>query len=310
MNSKNPSKKPTSPWKVRIIKASFWLTFAVLLLAALLLTVHLSSNNLEFSRYNTGWNGTSQFFSDLDRHRTVEISDPAQLSAYKNGTTLLIIAPYRMPTDQETDAYSAFIERGNTLILIDDFGTGNAILKNLSSRIRILPGNLSSLDREYADPYSIVVYRSGNDPLIKDSPPVLLNRAAPLSGGDPLMKTSVLSWTDSNGDGRINSQEVLGSFPVLAFEPRGGGRIVVLSDPSILINAMQGLDEKWGNHRLIQRFTGQQGPLLIDQMNSRTRDAGGLGEILHVIKTTVLLEVLVCGIVVLLVAGAWKRKSI
>lgn len=295
---------------MRIIKASFWLTFAVLLLAALLLTVHLSSNNLEFSRYNTGWNGTSQFFSDLDRHRTAEISDPTQLSAFANDAVLLIIAPYREPTGQEIDAYTAFIERGNTLILIDDFGTGNAILKKLSSRIAILPGNLSSLDREYADPYSIVVYRSGNDPLVRDSPPLLLNRAAPLSGGDPLMKTSVLSWIDSNGDGRINSQEVLGSFPVLALETRGEGRLVVLSDPSIFINAMQDPGEKWGNRQLIQRFTGQQGPLLIDQMNSRTRDAGGLGEILHVIKTTLLIEVLVCGILVLLVAGAWKRKSI
>lgn len=295
---------------MRIIRAFSWLSFAVLLAAALLLIVHVSSNNLEFSRYNTGWNGTSQFFSNLDRHRTAEISDPAQLSGYKNGTILLIIAPYRIPADQEIDRYSAFIERGNTLVLVDDFGTGNAILEKLSSRIAILPGNLSSLDREYADPYSIVVYRSRDDPLIKDSPSLLLNRAAPLSGGDPLMKTSVLSWIDRNGDGRINSQEVLGSFPVLASEQRGEGRIVVLSDPSIFINAMQDPGEKWGNRQLIQQFTGQQEPLLIDQMNSRTRDAGGLGEILHVIKTTVLLEVLVCGILGLLVAAAWKRKNI
>jgi hypothetical protein len=295
---------------VRIIRAPFWFSFAVLLLAALILVTHLSSNNLEFSRYNTGWNGTSGFFSDLDRHRTTEISDPGQLSGYKDGAVLLIIAPSRKPTDQETDAYTTFIERGNTLVLIDDFGTGNAILEKLSSRIAILPGNLSSLDREYADPYSIVVYPSGEDPLIRDIHTLLLNRGAPLSGGESLMKTSVLSWIDSNGDGRINQGEVLGSFPVLASESREAGWIIVLSDPSIFINSMHDLDEKWGNRRLIQRFTGQQGSILIDQMNSRTRDAGGLGEILHSIKTTVLIEVLVFGILILLVAGVWKRKII
>jgi hypothetical protein len=288
---------------VRIIRAAFWFSAAVILLAALLLVGHLSSNSLEFSRYNNGWNGTSQFFSDLDRHRTIEISDPNQLSVYKNNAELLIIAPYRKPTDTETQAYSAFIERGNTLVLVDDFGTGNDILEQMGSRIIIQPGNLSSLDREYADPYSIVVFRSLNDPLVGNATQLVLNRAAPLSGGEPLMKTSVLSWIDSNGDGRINSLEALGSFPVLVFETRGKGRLVVLSDPSIFINAMQSLDEKWDNRNFIKSLSGNDGIVLIDQMNSRTRNAEGISEIIHVIRTLVPIELVLFGL--LMVAGAW-----
>jgi hypothetical protein len=295
---------------VRIIRAAFWFSGAVILLAVLVLVGHLSSNNLEFSRYNDGWNGTSQFFSNLDRHRTTEISDPQQLSAYTKGSLLLIIAPYRTPTSQETGAYRSFMERGNTLILADDFGTGNEILESLGSRISILPGNLSSLDRAYADPYSIVVYRSSDDDLLNGTPELVLNRAAPLSGGDPLMKTSVLSWIDSNGDGRINSQEVLGSFPVMASETRGKGRLVVLSDPSIFINAMQDVDGKWANREFVGRFSGQEGPVLIDQMNSRTRSAEGISEIIHVIRTTIPIELLIFGMLMVAAAGIWRKKLV
>ena len=56
---------------VRTIKAAFWVAGIVLLASALILTAHLTSNTLEFSQYNANLNGTSRFFSDLDRHHTV-----------------------------------------------------------------------------------------------------------------------------------------------------------------------------------------------------------------------------------------------
>ena len=93
----------------------------------------------------------------------------------------------RDPTDEELNAYRAFLDRGNTLFLADDFGTGNRILTGLSSRITISPGPLASLDREYADPYSVVVYRLGNESLVDDTPALLLNAPAALDGGTPLL---------------------------------------------------------------------------------------------------------------------------
>ena len=146
---------------MKTIKAAFWVVGIVLLMAALILTAHLTSNNLEFSRYNTNWNGTSQFFSDLNRHHTVMILDRTQLAPYQNNALLLIIAPERSPTGAEITAYQAFLDRGNTIVLADDFGTGGEILRRIGSRITIPGGNLSSIDREYADPYTIVVYRTG-----------------------------------------------------------------------------------------------------------------------------------------------------
>ncbi|MCX6689248.1 MAG: DUF4350 domain-containing protein, partial [Methanoregula sp.] len=286
-------------WVVKKIRAAFWFAGLVLLLSALILVGNLSTNSLDFSRYNTGWNGTSQFFSDLDRHRVVEISDSTQLTAYPANATLLIIAPYRQPTTGELAAYHAFIERGNTIILADDFGTGNAILRGIGSRISILPGNVSSIDREYADSYSAVAYRSANVTPVQNIQKILLNRAAPLEGGKTLVRTSSMSWIDENGDRRINNNEQMGSFAVIAADEIGNGRLIVISDPSIFINSMYAEDARWDNRLLINNLVGGDGAILVDGTNSRTRNAEGLNEILHVIRTTLLIELVLFGVLML-----------
>lgn len=298
-----------NPWQVRIIKTAFWITGLVLLAAALVLVGHLSTNNLEFSQYNGGWNGTSRFFSDLDRNRLVEISEPAQLISNSTNTTLFIIAPWRQPTDQELAGYRVFIERGNTIVIADDFGTGNAILRELKSRISILPGNVSSLDRKYADPYTVVVYPSANETLIDNIPSLLLNRPAPLKGGTSLMRTSVMSWIDLNGDRQINNNEVLGTITVIAADNIGLGRLIVVSDPSIFINSMYDIEQP-NNQLFIHNLINGNEPVLLDQMNSRTRDAEGLNEILHLIKTRLMIELLFVCVLMFFIAWIWKRKII
>jgi hypothetical protein len=264
---------------------------------------------MEFSRYNQGWNGTSAFFSSLDRHQVLEVAEPGGLAGHRSNATLLIIAPYRTPTADELGAYRSFLEGGNTIFLADDFGTGNRILAGLPSRITINPGQLASLDREYADPASVVVYRMPDEGMDTDTASLLLNAPASLDGGTPLFRTSIFSWIDEDQDRHVGGDEVMGIFTAMASEENGGGTLVVLSDPSIFINAMAGA-ESGENTRLLARLSGAEGPVLIDQMNSRTRDAGGLGEILHTIKTNVLLEVLAAGIVVLLVALSFRQRSL
>ncbi len=280
----------------------------MLLAASFVLVLHLSTNNMEFSRYNTGWNGSSAFFSDLDRHRMVEIYEPGELSGNPHNSTLLIIAPQHHPTAQDLAAYQAFLDEGNTIFIADDFGTGNEILSGLGSRISILPGNLSSLDRRYGDPYSVVVYRS-----LEASPVPLpvssaLNRPAALEGGSPLMMSSVMSWIDANGDRKLNWIEDMGTFPVMASEPRGHGWIIVLSDPSILINSMYTQSENSDDRDLIRAVANGDGQMLVDQMNSRTADASGLSEILHVIRTTTIIEIIILCLLMLTLAWAWKKR--
>jgi hypothetical protein len=293
---------------VDTIKSEFWITATILLASVFVLFVHLSTNTMEFSQDNIGWNGTSVFFSDLDSHKTLEVTDPEELTGYPPNATLLIIAPYRNPTAGEIAAYDAFLQAGNTIFLADDFGTGNEILDGIGSSISILPGNLSSIDRKYADSSSVVAYRTpGESP--RPLPASLdLNNPAALNGGSPLIMTSVMSWIDTNGDGKINGGEAMGMFPVMARDERGQGQLIVLSDSSIFINSMYSDNEN--DRELIQNITSRGGPVLIDQMNSHTADKNRFSEILHVIRTTTTIEILVLCLMIFALACAWKKKMI
>jgi hypothetical protein len=275
--------------------------------SAFVLFVHLSANTMEFSQHNIGWNGTSTFFSDLDRHRSTEISDPAKLAGYPPNSTLLIIAPDHHPTDQELAAYSAFLDGGNTIVLADDFGTGNEILTGIGSTISILPGNLSSFDHKYEDSSTVIAFRAPGENPFSLPANITLNGAAALNGGSPLILTTVFSWIDSSGDGKLNQGETMGTFPVMAYEYRGKGRIIVLSDSSIFINSMYSTNAN--DRELISTIT-LDNAVLIDQMNSRTADTNGFSEILHVIRTTGTVEIFMLCLLTLTLALAWRKKMI
>jgi ribosomal protein S12 methylthiotransferase accessory factor YcaO len=96
----------------------------------------------------------------------------------------------------------------------------------------------------------------------------------------------------------------------MAHEKIGSGELIVLSDPSIFINSMQDVDEKYDNRKLIGNLVARQEPVLIDQINSRTTGTEGLSTILHVMKTTLSTEMLFIVVLLLIAAVAWKRKLV
>lgn len=294
--------------EVRTIKSGYWIAGLVLLAAALILTAHFSTNTREFSQFNDNWNGTSQFFSLLDRHHTVMVQESSQLAPYRNSALLLIIAPRRAPTSEEILAYQGFLDRGNTLILADDFGSGKEILRRIGSRITVEGGNLSSIDRHYADPYTLIVYQTRNASPVQNCHALIMNRPSALDGGEPLMMSSVMSWVDVNGNRRLDSDEMMGQFAVISQEEISRGRIVVIADPSIFINSMQDPDPAWDNPRLMQNLVDYPGTVLVDQMNSRTMDTDGMSSILHVLRTQFIFEVLFFGILMLVIAWVWRQK--
>ncbi|WP_301663409.1 DUF4350 domain-containing protein [Methanoculleus frigidifontis] len=269
--------------------------------------MHLASTTEEYSRYNIQWNGTS-IFSDLAEERgAVEVRSPDDLAGY-TGACLLLIAPDTDFDDAAAGAYRSFLERGNTIVLADDFGTGNQILGALGSEIRILPGNLSSMDMEYSDPHTVIAYRTANATLVDGVETLMLNRPAALEGGEILVQTSILSWIDADGNRHIDAAETLGKYGVVARESVGAGEIYVISDPSLFINTMVGLDSVRDNHRLIGNILEGGRPLLLDAVASQTRADDGIAGILHTVKSTTLIKTTLICTVLLLGAYAFRRK--
>lgn len=241
----------------------------VLLIAAVTLVLHLSTTDLEFSRYNPGWNGTSTVFGTFEERGVVMIRDPAELAG-QTEETLLVVAPGRPPTGDEAETIRAFVASGNTLVLADDFGAGNALLEAVGASIRLDQRNLSSVEREHEIAASPRGFPVPGHPLSASLSMVIFDHPVAVTGGAPFLASSRLSWIDQDGNGRPDAGEPLERYPLAADEAVGAGRVVVIGDASLFINAMQNL-RNGDNNLLLERLTA--GNLLVDQRLSRTADA-------------------------------------
>jgi len=289
------------------MKPYAWITIVLLIAASLVLILHLSSTGEEFSRYNVGWNGTSDFFSRVDRHTTRDIADPVELAGYHNAT-LLMIAPDREITAEEGAAYRDFVARGNTLLLADDFGSGNSLLRAMGSSIVIRPGNLSSVDRAYADAGMVVAYPAGNTGYLPAGSALVLDRAASLTGGEPLLATTIFSWVDETPDGKLTEGEVLGRYTVMAQEKIGTGTLMVLADPSIFVNGMNGVSP--ANRLFREKIEKSPAPLLVDTSASRAARADGIGEFIHSVRSNDEYRFVIAALLMAGILFAWHRRFI
>jgi hypothetical protein len=278
----------------------------MLFLVVVLLAVHFSSTNEEFSRYNLQWNGTSRFFDRAGEAGAGEIGDLASLSG-TNATFLFIIAPSKNFTAEDAMVYRLYLEEGNTVLLADDFGTGNELLSGLGSRIRILPGNLTSVSREFDDPSSVIVTPvRENGTFLANVSTLVLNRPAALDGGEALATTSLLSWIDRDGDGFPGPEEAFGRHDVFSRERIGRGTLYVLSDPSLFINDMAGTDTG-DNQVFIGHLLSDTGASAIDQTHGRTATDDPLIRIWNSLQGSVPARLLIVSILIVIVAYLFRR---
>ncbi|MDO5846593.1 MAG: DUF4350 domain-containing protein, partial [Methanocorpusculum sp.] len=117
----------------------------VLLIAAAAVLAQSAGTTNEFSRYNSGWNGTSDFFGKISDAQC--IFDYSALDG-KTNTTLLVIAPTESFKDPRLLTY---LQNGNTIIIFDQNETSNAFLQSAGSSIRVHNAPLRSVNMEYKD---------------------------------------------------------------------------------------------------------------------------------------------------------------
>ena len=225
-------------------------------LLAISMTAPVVSSSADFSIFNSGWNGTSDLAlttykagkfapsftvkssgSDL----TVEQMGLDKISLAPRTDALIIIGPTKTFTTIEGRVVGDFVRAGGELLLADDFGTANSLLTGMNATSRFSRDLVMDLAYEKQPEFS-VCFDFKQDPLTHNVTTVLLNYPSSLviSGNSSavLARSSVASWRDTNGDRLQEWGEPRGPFPLLAREQLGSGTIVLLSDPSVLINGM------------------------------------------------------------------------
>lgn len=228
---------------------------AVIGLAMLSMVSPVVSTTEDFSIFNTGWNGTSGLA--VATYETGNFAPSFRVDASGTDVTVAELGFEELGLDPATDAVAvigpsapftaadgqvmgAFVRGGGVLLLADDFGTGNSLLSSMGALSRF-SGELVldlSFDKRPEFP---VCYDLRVDPLMVNVTTLQLNHASSIvqgAGITAIAYSSAASWLDSNGNAMYDVGEPMGPFPLIARETLGAGTIVLLADPSVLINGM------------------------------------------------------------------------
>ncbi|MDD5288567.1 MAG: DUF4350 domain-containing protein [Dehalococcoidales bacterium] len=245
-------------------------TYTVLILAVALvlltsiLCVWFVPSIQTFMAGNTMWNGMRDFIRDTEAQTIDQVS---QLPETPENATMVMI-PYMEYTGEELGQLQSFVERGGKILLMDDYGFGNTILEYLNIKTGFW--QLPLLD-------PLFCYRQQWLPKVVDFSPVIdnqgsnmvvvLNHAVALSDvpqDDVIAWSSPTSFLDMNSDGIFDIDEPKGPFPIAASVTFGKGQIILVSDPSLVINSMVNRNNNSAFMRALVELGGQRGEFIID----------------------------------------------
>lgn len=220
----------------------------VVVLLGSLLSIWFYPSAQDFMESNRLWNGIKSFSGESGAKN---INSLAELPSLPQQHTLVLV-PYINPEATELSRMKQFVSDGGSLLLLDDYGYGNNILKYLDLQVRFD-------NRPLLDP--LFSYKNQRMPRVTDFAPeveeagikgLTLNHATGLAGleePEVLARSSPTSFLDTNDDQINGPDEPKGPFPVAAKLRYGQGTIILVADPSIMINSMVGRDD---NNRFLQ----------------------------------------------------------
>ena len=217
----------------------------------------------DFIASNIMWNGIRNFSSEFSVDNIESLDDLPDLPE----KAVLVVIPYLEYSDEELSKMKQFVDDGGTLLLMDDYGYGNNVLAYLGVSIRFS-------NKPLLDP--LFCYKNQSIPRITDFAPkvreggidvVTLNHATTLTNviePEAIAWSSSASFLDINENGSWDEGEPKGPFAVAAKFRLGKGTLALVSDPSIVINAMVGRDDNYDFIRYLTRHKGEQKGMLID----------------------------------------------
>jgi len=219
--------------------------YAFAAVVAVALFVAGTTSGAAFGAFNPGWDGSSSLQSLAEDAATdgEVLRNASRYGEFEaEGTIAFALSPDEPYGDREAAAVRRFVEGGGTLLVAADFGSGgNALLDAVGADARV-DGRLVRDERHYAEGPSLPVATDVGDHRYTDGVDRLtLNHGSVVTAGGnatTLAATSEFAYLDEDRDGELDDDESLASRPVATVEPVGEGRVVVVSDPSLFINAM------------------------------------------------------------------------
>ncbi|MDI6810378.1 MAG: DUF4350 domain-containing protein [archaeon] len=225
-----------------------FLVFAGIFLLILPVAVPMIKTSAEFSIFNTNWNGCSEFAKVLyHRGELVPVLYPYNSINFKKEGVLIVVAPDVEFSSLEIEELRDFIEKGGTLFIADDFGLANNLLEGLGVNGKFSDKPLGDIFYSKSVDFPVVAriedpgLSYGVEKLVLNIPSVIIG----LEGEEDVFSSKVSV---------VGEGEKRRSYPVLAETRYGEGRVILLSDPDILINDMY-----MANGKFIDNLVGYLG---------------------------------------------------
>ncbi len=239
----------------------------------------------DYNLQNTDWNGLSHMASAA---HVTPLYNTAGLAAPGSGRTLLIASPENNFTEAESAQILAFLRSGGKVVVADDFGKADSLLNAIGSPITIDPVPLYQYENYYVNQTFPIVTNISSSPYTRNVRQIVLDHPASLNvTGDAqvIASSSDRAWRDYNGNLSLDSDEQMGTYPVVARSAYAGGELIVISDPDIFINSM--LDKGDNSAFMSDVFTG---PVMVDV--SHGMGVTPMGSVYYVIKLNLWAQVL------------------
>jgi hypothetical protein len=218
---------------------------------------------------NTDWNGSSRIAASTPNAIIVSAYASAEL---KGPALLVIVGPSVEFSKQDALQIQGFMDNNGTVLLADDFGTGNSLLQLLNVSVRISGEPLADLAYYSKGPGFPIITDFSPSPLTTNVTVLVLNHPSYLEIGNSSVVTTLalsspFSFIDARGTGTPSLNEKIEPYPVIAQVRIGWGSLIVVSDADLFTNEMLDTD---GNMRLFDNALRLgDGSLFFDEAHLR-----------------------------------------
>ena len=282
--------------------------FTVVVLIVILVGASVSS--VSFGLYNSRWNGASSLqsqaeFVDARTEIIRDTDDYEESEVAPDATVVVVLSPSEPYTESETADLRRFVRSGGTLVVAEDFREhSNPLLAAVGASARLDGAIIRDKQFNWRSPALPVATNVSNHSLVANVSQLTFNHGTPVrpNGASVLVSSSEFAFRDVNDNGDLDADEELGTYPVATVESIGQGRVVVVGDPSIAINAML---EREGNRAFIRSLFGGNERVILDY--SHAIDLPPLAFAMLLLRQSAPLQ-LVVGIGAVLAVAGWVRN--
>jgi hypothetical protein len=216
----------------RITKAALALAFAALALAFMAPPAYAAP----FDWTGRDWEGCAELVdlarSELGPTRVV-VTSRLDLHALQPNDGVVIIHPLK---SLDVEGYARFLRAGGRIVLLDDYGTGDALLTHFGMERVPMPEHPAESLR--GNPALAIAEPAGIHPVVNEVARVVTNHATGIRHPDltPVLevRASAASHATHGADGPSNGRPVL----LAVAGAVSNGRLLAVGDASIVMNSM------------------------------------------------------------------------